>query len=139
MDARSVPFYVSSALSVLGVAVSAYLLDAQSVLRQCEVGSVFWCAGVLDSEYSVFMGLPVASYGLGWFAAALVLSVLSLRVGWSATYLLAWSVVGVVGVAILVYTEFVIGSFCVFCTVAHILGVGILATSYWGYREREPS
>jgi uncharacterized membrane protein len=51
---------------VFGILVTSYLsyLKASSVPAVCVVGSVFNCGAVLNSAYSVFMGIPIAYLGL---------------------------------------------------------------------------
>jgi uncharacterized membrane protein len=51
---------------VFGILVTTYLsyLKATSVPAVCVVGSVFNCGAVLNSAYSVFMGIPIAYLGL---------------------------------------------------------------------------
>ncbi len=129
-------YILSAAMAAAGVVVSAYLMDSEQVVSSgfCEVGSRITCVDVLLSPYASFMGIPTAGYGLAWFAIALTLSILSTRSEKMRKPLLAWSILGLLGIAALVYVELaIINALCLFCTAAHILGVGIFSTSYIAY------
>jgi len=126
-------YYVSLSLAVAGIGMSAYLLDAQMVIESgfCEIGGLLSCSEVLLSPYAYFFGAPTALYGLAWFIVAFMLSLLSIRLTWPRSLLLAWSIVGLLGAAGLTYIELVIiNAVCILCTVAHILGAGIFAAAY---------
>lgn len=126
-------------LSGAGLLVSAYLtlLHYDSdVPLVCAHGSFVDCASVLTSPSAMVLGIPVAVTGLAWFAAALVLALLSLRADlrgargeppWLRSGALAWTLVGVAGVLWLVYQELgVVGRICVWCTVVHVIVLAIL-------------
>ena len=49
--------------------------------------------------------------------------------------LLVLSIIAVIGVAALVYTELVlIGAICLLCTAAHLLGIAVFTISLLGFR-----
>lgn len=111
-------------LSVIGVADSAYLasIHYENVPLVCSASSVIDCSQVLHSSYSAIAGIPVAVFGLVWFA---VMALLALRpIGWTAV---AWTAIGVASVLYLVYVElFRIDKICLWCTFAHVLVIAIL-------------
>lgn len=119
-------------LSVLGALVSAYLVYEHftSATRfACpETGGVN-CVKVTTSEYSVFLGVPIAVLGLGFFLAMTAMSWPSL---WRRPVLrggrLVASVVGVLFVLRLVWVElFRIDAICLWCTAIHVIVVVLFA------------
>ncbi|GBC71704.1 hypothetical protein HRbin02_01492 [Candidatus Calditenuaceae archaeon HR02] len=121
----------SAILSAVGLPLSIYLVSPGDLPQFCEIGSRFSCGTVIHSEYSRFMGIPIAYLGAVWFGAALALSlaaVAGLRVG---NILLYWSVLGVLGALALLLVEiFIIGSICLLCSFAHAAGAGVFAAAY---------
>src|SRR5689334_24878813 len=66
-------------ISLVGVFVGVYLtLYKFGIIGSlvCNVGS---CERVQSSKYSVFLGLPVATWGIGFYALMLALSLASLQ------------------------------------------------------------
>lgn len=123
-------------LAALGLAIAGYLTllhyDA-SVPLVCARGSFVDCETVLGSSSSVVLGVPVALWGLLWFAVALALAVPSARAGDGdrpavlRSAGLAWGLVGVAAVLWLVYQEIgVVGRICAWCTAVHVLVLALL-------------
>lgn len=130
MDYRAV---AAAAASAGGVAVSAYLMTPEQVASSplCDVNAALSCTSVLTSQYAAFMGIPVALYGAAWFAVSLVASLAAFSRRRAASLLFWWSVLGMLGVAALVFVEaFLIGSFCLYCTLAHVLAAVVFANAY---------
>jgi len=125
--------------AVVGLMMSAYLTYLSSTPPTvCPVGDygVFSCTDVIWSEYADFYGVSVAMLGLGWFIIALGLIIYAWQNGRSIIGLVAWSVLGAVGVAGFVHTEvFLLGSICQLCTITHIAGLVILALSIITLRD----
>jgi uncharacterized membrane protein/predicted DsbA family dithiol-disulfide isomerase len=78
-------------LLLLGVAASAYLLRLDLLVHSpagapkdafCNISETINCVTVATSSYSVFLGLPVALYGLEFFAVMTILVLLSATRGW---------------------------------------------------------
>lgn len=123
-------------LAAAGLAIAAYLTllhyDA-SVPLVCAAGSVVDCETVLGSPSAMVLGVPVAAWGLLWFAVALVLALAALRAGVRATPRLrsaglGWALVGTAAVLWLVYQEVgVIGRICAWCTAVHAIVLAFLA------------
>ena len=119
--------------ALTGLVVSSYL-SYLSVLppTSCPIGDVgiLSCNDVIYSKYAHFYGVSVALLGLGWFIVAICLIALSWHYMRFVQWVLAWSALGAVGVAALLYTEiFLLGSICPLCTVAHISALAILVIS----------
>ena len=129
-----------AAFALLGLSVSAYLTYLSlTPPTSCPIGDFgfFSCNEVIYSTYSKFYGVSVGLLGLGWFVIAFGLIALT-RWNWrSIRGVMAWSLLGAVGVAGFVYTElFLIGSICSLCTIAHLAGIVILVLSILGVRHR---
>ena len=121
------------ALALVGLIDSAYLAYLSlSPPTSCPVGefSIFSCNEVIYSQYAHVYGISVAMLGLGWFILALGLVLIAWRNARFIYGVVVWSVLGAVGVAGFVYTEvFLLGSICLLCTIAHVMGLAILALS----------
>ena len=140
---RSILFWIMIAFAMAGLLVSAYLTYLSLMPpTSCPVGvfGVLSCNEVIYSKYSKFFGVSVALLGLGWFVIAFGLIVLSRRNWVYMRGVVAWSLLGAVGVAGFVYTElFLIGSICPLCTIAHTAGIAILVLSMLDLRYRAES
>lgn len=111
--------------AVVGLAVALYLtavhLSSGSVPLYCSESGIINCAQVTTSPESVLFGVPVAYYGVLWFAVMLLLQL------WNGgapaqTARLLWVVGGVASVFYLLYNElFIIGAICLWCSVVHLL------------------
>jgi uncharacterized membrane protein len=118
-------------LAGLGLADSSYLLaeflSGQFTLYCPSIGIVN-CAAVTSSEYSRFLGVPVALLAVIWFITMASLFVINSA---SLNHLLIplW-VVGVVFAGYLIFVEFfLLHAICPYCTVAHATGMVLGAPS----------
>lgn len=127
-------------LSLIGLLIAGYLtlykLGYLGVI-QCTTGG---CETVQASAYSVFLGLPVAAWGIGAYAVLLALALLGLQPGWEADRRVALVIFGVsaAGVAFsawLTYLEaMVIHAWCQWCVVSAVLITIIFLLSLPGLR-----
>jgi uncharacterized membrane protein len=121
------------ASALVGLTDSAYLTYLSfNPPTSCPIGefSIFSCNEVIYSQYAHVYGISVALLGLGWFVIALGLILVAWRNARLTGGVVAWSLLGAVGVAGFVYTEiFLLGSICPLCTIAHLAGLAILAFS----------
>lgn len=136
-------------LAIAGIITSTYLIYHHYEVRLggtaswCKIAEEFSCDIVALSSYSTFLGVPVAFYGLAWFAFVVVLyyheriHFVKKLVGKNAPlYLLLGSVASMAFVAWLVYAEtFVIHSICLGCTIAHVIGVGVLVIAVTSFKK----
>jgi uncharacterized membrane protein len=115
-----------------GLAIAVYLLYTRLT------GGIPACAGsggcetVALSEYSTFLGLPVALYGVGYSAVVLALALFWWRSGDRRALLGAYGLgfLGLLVVAYLTYLEiFVIGAICIWCAAYAISVVTTLLLS----------
>jgi uncharacterized membrane protein len=125
------------AASLIGLAIAAYL----SVLHYdtaiplvCSTSGTVNCERVLSSPEASWQGIPVALWGVGWFAVAAVLAILSLarrgtpEPSWLRRAGLGWTMIGAASVVWFLYTELVvIGNICAWCTVVHVVIIGLFA------------
>jgi len=135
MIRRQLMALISLAGIFVGVYLTLYKFGVIGTLV-CNVGS---CEKVQSSRYSVFLGLPVATWGIGFYLLMFALSVASLqdRFAESRGLSLATLVVaawGVLFTAWLNYLEaFVINAWCEWClgSAAMVLLLFILALMDW--------
>jgi uncharacterized membrane protein len=136
------PWIAGLSLSVLGFGIAAYLtyehFTSSKTLSCPATGGIINCFKVTTSSYSKIHGIPVSVLGLVFFAVMIVLQTPRawasrspvMRIG-----RLAWSTVGVVTAAWLIYAElFKLHAICLWCTSVHILsfiifGVTVFATA----------
>src|SRR5829696_9067297 len=102
----------------------------------CSVGS---CEQVQTSKWSMFLGLPVATWGIGFYALMLALSIVGLQPRYAESRGLALALVlltgwGILFTAWLNYLEaFVINAWCEWCigSAAMVVVLFILALLDW--------
>ena len=139
---RNLLIWAMMASALVGLVDSAYLTYLSfSPPTSCPVGdfSIFSCNEVIYSKYAYVYGVSVALLGLIWFIIACGLILIARRDERFMRGLVAWSLLGAVGVAGFVYTEiFLLRSVCVLCTIAHLAGLAILALSAASLRARPP-
>lgn len=132
-------YLASAVLSAAGLPLSIYLTSPTDLPQFCEIGSTLSCEAVVQSEYSKFLGIPVAAFGAVWFGSALLLSLAALAGMGVGRLLLYWSVLGVLGAVALVMVEvFLIGSICLLCTIAHAVGAGVFAAALLAHLRSQP-
>jgi uncharacterized membrane protein len=130
---------ITFVLAVAGLCIAAYLTllhyDSRVPLV-CTAGSLVNCETVLASPSATVLHVPVAVWGVVWFAVAVGLGAVVLRVdrGAGSPYSpalrrasFAWSAMGTAGVLYLVYQEVgVIGKLCAWCTAVHVIIISML-------------
>ena len=136
--------WVTRLLALAGLGVAVYLsiahFDARVQLL-CPNTSAINCEEVTTSPESVFLGMPVALLGLGYYLAQTALAFWPRPERFSrfeALRLLV-SLGGVAFVLYLVYAEIVqIGAICLWCTSVHIVTVAlflVLIYAWFSYRQ----
>ncbi|CAN5769674.1 hypothetical protein BH20GEM3_BH20GEM3_05760 [soil metagenome] len=118
---------VVAVLALAGLLISVYLtLYKLGYLGfiQCGAGG---CEVVQSSQYAYFLGLPVALWGVGAYAALLALALAGVQNAWAddrrlGLVILAVATIGVVFSAYLTYLEAaVIRAWCRWCVVSAVL------------------
>jgi uncharacterized membrane protein len=132
-------------LALAGVFVALYLtLYKVGIVGSltCQIGS---CERVNTSPWALFLGLPVAAWGLGMYALLLVLALLGIQgastrpIAWALVLLSGW---GVAFSGWLTYLElFVIHAVCMWCVISATLMALIFIASTVSLRQelRAPS
>jgi uncharacterized membrane protein len=105
-------------LPLVGLAIAAYLLAVRLAGGLPACGPDGGCEIVQGSEYSEFLGLPVALYGVAYSAVVLGAGLRWLTASDRRALLVAYGLglLGSLGVAYLTYLElFVIEAICAWC------------------------
>ena len=114
-------------LSLVGLAVSAYLTFehfTDNATLACTIGGVVDCAKVTTSQWSTFLGVPVALLGLIFFAItrACACRGCGARPAWLDAARLGWITVGLGMALYLVWAElYRINAICLWCTAVHVV------------------
>ena len=133
---------IIAALALGGIFIAIYLtLYKLGVIGQlsCSVGS---CETVNTSRWAVFLGFPVAAWGVFFYVAAFVVALVGTLARFedapTISWLLAlWSAVGLVFSGWLTYLELaVIQAICIWCVVSAVLVTAIFVLSIADLRER---
>lgn len=127
-------------LSLLGAGIAIYLtaVHYENAPLLCSTGGVIDCSRVLSSTYSVVPGItvPITVPGLAWTAVSAALTIAGLRLlqmqAQRHIYVaqFAWSLLGMLTVLYLVYTELVrLHTICAWCTGLHVIILVMFLTS----------
>lgn len=141
---RSLLIILVLVLSFLGIADSWYLYQSAitDTALSCDLGSgLDGCNIVAQSEYSRLFGIPLALYGVAFFALTFVLGALLSVVSSRRLYqlLLAASVFGVVASAVFVFIQFAfIKALCIYCIASAVLVVLLSALSWTLWKRFAP-
>lgn len=121
---------VSTFLGILGLADSAYLSYSRFFGGEVACVVTRGCATVAESEYSVFLGVPLAYIGVMYYVTILTLLYLH-----RYQELLLLTIVGAAMSLYFIYIQaFVIGAFCIYCLFSAGLSfvlLGIATYLYW--------
>jgi uncharacterized membrane protein len=132
---------IVAALALAGIFIATYLtLYKLGVVGElaCSVGS---CETVNTSRWAMFLGLPVAAWGLFFYLSVFLLAFAGTTPRFEGSklipgLLLAWSAVGVLFSGWLTYLELaVIHAICVWCVISAVLVVLIFVVSALDLRE----
>lgn len=126
----------SFVITVVGLAISVYLtIEHFSASKSfaCPENSTINCVKVTTSQYSRFLGMPVAVLGLAFFVGMAVLCSPWL---WQIHRLdvvrVIGAVTGVLMVLYLLWAElFKIDAICLWCTAVHVCTVILLGAVLW--------
>jgi uncharacterized membrane protein len=133
---------IISALALGGIFIAVYLtLYKLGVIGQlsCSVGS---CETVNTSKWAVFLGFPVAAWGVSFYLVVFVVALAGTLPRFedapSISWLLAvWSAVGLAFSGWLTYLELaVIQAICIWCVVSAVLVTVIFVLSIADLREK---
>lgn len=130
-------------LAIVGSLITGYLTllhyNTQVPLTCVAQGGLINCADVLHSAQSMVAGIPVATWGLGWFLIMVLLLLLALRAEWHdrlQSLLTGWNTAGALVVVYLVYVEFdILHAICFWCSVLHLIILALLGLQVVAGRE----
>ena len=132
---------LAALIALVGLFVALYLtLYKVGVIGElaCSIGS---CETVQTSRWSTFLGLPVAAWGLAFYASVLAMALTGLMERYEnsrplALGMLALTAWGALFSLWLTYIElFVIHAICQWCVISAVLAVGLTVVSYLDWRE----
>ena len=132
---------IVAALALAGIFISLYLtLYKLGVVGElsCSIGS---CETVNTSRWSVFLGLPVAAWGLLFYLDVFGVALLGTMPRWEnepviSIILVAEAAIGVLFSAWLTYLELaVINAICIWCVTSAVIVLVILVVSVADLRE----
>ena len=131
-------------LAFFGILDTAYLTweHYSNSIPPCSTNIFIDCGKVLNSQYSVVFGIPLALVGLVNYLVLMGFVVLSIKAGKKIfRYLsLLQTLVGLVVSVYLMYLQFfVIGSICLYCTASALISFGLfyfIWTKFSGERKR---
>jgi len=133
---------IIAALGLGGIFIAIYLtLYKLGVIGQlsCSVGS---CETVNTSRWAVFLGFPVAAWGVFFYVAVFVVTIVGTLARFEdapiiSWFLAVWSAVGLVFSGWLTYLELaVIQAICIWCVVSAVLVTAIFVLSIADLREK---
>lgn len=118
------PLVLSRILALVGLLIAIYLSAvhvSSNVTLYCTQTAIVNCERVITSPSSIIFGIPVAFYGVFWFAGMLTLLFLP-PTAITAKVRLVWVIGGIGTVLYLLGTELlIIGVICLWCTAVHII------------------
>jgi uncharacterized membrane protein len=132
---------LAALIALVGLFVALYLtLYKVGVIGElaCSIGS---CEAVQTSRWSTLLGLPVAAWGLAFYASVLAIALTGLMERYEdsrplALGMLALTAWGALFSLWLTYVElFVIRAVCQWCVISALLAVGLTVVSYLDWRE----
>jgi uncharacterized membrane protein len=135
---------LTALIALVGVFVATYLaLYKAGIIGSlaCGTGS---CETVQQSPWARFLGLPVAVWGVGYYAAVFAVAFAGTLDRWSedrrvALALLVLTAWGALFSGYLTYLElFVIHAICRYCVVSAVLAAILLGLCYWDWKSRAP-
>jgi uncharacterized membrane protein len=132
------PFFLI-ALTFIGLADTAYLsyFAYMNAVPGCAIGG---CEAVLTSQYSKFFSVPLAYFGLVYYAYMFLLACLVIVDPKSKT--LAWAAVLYTGFGLALSAVFefyiqgvLIGTYCMYCAISALTTLALCITSVWHRRH----
>lgn len=126
---------VGLAVSLTSLYVHYQLLANPSYTSFCDVSATVSCSQAYLSPYGSFLGVPVALFGVLWFAFVLVLA--AIEAGGPAAFKESFPgylfVLATVGLAVILYLAyaafFVLKELCLLCLVTYVAVIGLFIVS----------
>ncbi len=128
MEREKLIYRLAILVSLIGLAISIYLTITHyypDVPLACPETGIINCNNVLTSQYAYILGLPVAVLGVLFFIAELIV-ILVIK---NNDYFIMLSGIGMAFVFYYIYSEYMVGSICIYCTGVHICAISLLILS----------
>jgi len=118
------------ALAFFGLADSAYLAqhELSGAPLLCNIQGLSGCNTVASSQYSQIFGIPLAEFGVLFYAVLFVLAALELVLfdRLLRRVLQAMSLIGIIASLYFTYVQvFLIGAFCIYCLASAVTALFI--------------
>jgi Predicted membrane protein len=119
-------FLLFLALNIIGIIYTLYLTELTLQAKiACPLNSFISCEKILNSEYSYFLGIPLALYGTLGFLGLLILYFYK-----KLPYLI-WGILGLIIIIILQFIQiFILQAYCLYCTISHVLFIASFVLGY---------
>jgi uncharacterized membrane protein len=126
--------YASYTAATLGLLISLYLTLYHyiGIPLACSGSGLIDCASVLNSPYAYILGIPMAVFGIIFFAAFLVLLYIN-----NKDSILIWNLIGIGTVVYLLDIEHIVGHICIWCTAVHVLVLALLILTIYGMMHKK--
>ncbi|EGC37723.1 hypothetical protein DICPUDRAFT_149647 [Dictyostelium purpureum] len=140
LNKRSIVQYIQyiCGLGILNLLLSLYMSFGNIESGTCDLNTTLSCTSVIKSEYGKILGLPVAYYGISWNIVLLYCVwriYLEDKIPAYITTIYLWCSVGVGFVIYFIAAEIIIGKICPFCTMVHIINVGLMYLAFKVYND----
>lgn len=133
-------------LAFFGIADSWYLAESALTGKplSCDIVGLGDCNKVAESEYSNFLGIPLALYGVAFYTLLFVFSALLVVVRTRPVYLslVTFATLGFLASLYFMGLQlFIIKSVCVYCLTSAILSTLIFVAAFfiWKHFPRDPA
>jgi uncharacterized membrane protein len=136
---------LTALVALVGLFVAVYLALYKAGIIGTLACGTGGCETVQLSRWSIFLGLPVATWGVGYYALVFALAFAGVQERWEASRSLALALVlltgwGVLFSAWLTYLElFVIHAICRWCVVSAALAVMLFTLALLDWRSVRPA
>src|SRR5687767_9227363 len=130
------------AFAVLGLAAASYssfvhyrMLTQSGYASLCDINATVSCTDVYESPYGSAFGVPVAIFGVVFFAIVLALVGIAGRAGSAARdnvpgYVFVMSTLALAFALYLAYASYVVlHKFCIFCAINYVAVIGLFIVS----------
>lgn len=113
----------------IGLLISIYLTITHyypSVPLVCSTHGFIDCNNVLNSQYAIILGVPMAVMGIVFFLAEFFV-ILFIK---DNDFFIALGGVGLAVVAYALFSEYAVGSICEYCTGVHVCTIALFYIAY---------
>ncbi len=121
-------------LAILGLLISIYLTTYHflGVPLACSTSGLINCNNVINSPYGYIFGIPVAVYGIAFFIAELIV-LYFIKDIFAKVFL---NGIGVIGIVYFLYSEYMVGNICEYCTAVHLITITLFILSVYLYKKK---